>query len=91
MTESTEPHTPNQKGHTMTEREELLTTQGAADYLHVKLRTFYSWRYEGGDYPPAIRLGSHLRYRKSVLDAWIDAHTEKPGDTPVTGDTVVAA
>lgn len=56
--------------------DQLLTPKEAAAVLKVSLRTFYSWRYESRSYPPAIKVGKHLRYRKSALDAWLDAQTE---------------
>lgn len=58
-----------------------------AEYLEVPLATVYQWSSRGGG-PPAIRVGKHLRYRKSTVDAWLDAHTADNG-TPAP--TVPAA
>lgn len=58
--------------------EPLLTSQQAADYLNVPLSTWYYLRSQGDSHPPAIRVGKHLRYRKSDLDVWLDSQTERP-------------
>ena len=54
--------------------EELLTPQGVADALHVPLATVYQWRYKGVG-PAAFRVGRHVRYRRAVVEAWLDSHT----------------
>lgn len=47
--------------------EPLMTRAEAADYLRVK----ESWLR---DHPelPRIKLGHHVRYRRTDLDAWVD-------------------
>jgi hypothetical protein len=36
----------------------------------VPLSTIYSWR-QTNQGPPAYRIGKHLRYRQSEVDAWL--------------------
>jgi len=60
----------------MPKEEELLTPPQAAKYLGVSLRTLQSW-HERGIAPPSIKYPSGARrYRRSDLDAYIEAHRE---------------
>jgi excisionase family DNA binding protein len=56
--------------------ERLLTAREAAAYVNIALQTFYWLRQKGDAYPPAIKVGGQLRYRKSQLDSWLDSQTE---------------
>lgn len=59
---------------------ELLDTPEATKFLHMPSpRTLERWRYHRTG-PPYIQLNhSRVRYRKSDLIAWLDAHTITPG------------
>ena len=46
----------------------------AADYLGISADTLYRYASEG--FVPAFKLGNRWRFRKSLLDAWMD---EKSG------------
>ncbi len=48
----------------------LVTPGQLADYLGLPVATLYAWRYHG-DGPPGFRVGRHLRYRWSDIEAWI--------------------
>ena len=48
----------------------LLSPEQLADYLGVPIKTVYRWR-EHRDGPPGFRVGRHVRYRASDVDAWI--------------------
>jgi excisionase family DNA binding protein len=52
----------------------LLTTEDLAAYVKVPVATTYQWNYRKSG-PAAIRVGRHLRYRKSDVDAWLVANT----------------
>ncbi len=55
----------------------LLTLEQAAEYLATPAATIYTWRTRRPGFgPPAIKIGGSLRYRRSDLDAWIEAHAE---------------
>ena len=51
-------------------------TQAAA-YIGIAKSTLYTWRTRRPGFGPrAVKAGGALRYRRSDLDAWIDAHAE---------------
>ncbi|WP_460796734.1 helix-turn-helix transcriptional regulator [Nocardioides pacificus] len=49
----------------------------AADYIGIAKSTLYTWRTRRPGFGPrAVKAGGALRYRRSDLDAWIEAHAE---------------
>lgn len=58
--------------------DELLTPDDLASVLGIPKRTLYHWRYED-EGPPAIRVGRHLRYRRSEFEAWLAGLDAKKG------------
>jgi excisionase family DNA binding protein len=57
---------------------EVMDIRQAADYLGISGDTLYRYASEG--FIPAFKLGNRWRFRKSLLDAWMD---EKSGVRPV--------
>ena len=55
---------------------ELLDAQQLADYLRVPLATVYQWNSRGGG-PASIRIGRHVRYRRSDIEAWLEERTTR--------------
>ena len=56
---------------------ELLTIEQAAEYLSIAPGTLYNWRHTGKVHlPPAVRLGSSVRYRRADLDEFIASQVE---------------
>ena len=57
----------------------LLTTAQAAEYLGLRPVTLHNWRSQGiPDTPDFVRMGRFkIFYRRSVLDAYINAHEVK--------------
>lgn len=53
---------------------EVMDIRQAADYLGISGDTLYRYASEG--FIPAFKLGNRWRFRKSLLDAWMD---EKSG------------
>jgi excisionase family DNA binding protein len=49
----------------------LLTPSQLAAWLQLPLSTLYRWRTQG-DGPAGVKIGRHLRYKRSVVQAWID-------------------
>lgn len=49
----------------------LLAPDEVADYLGIPAQTLYAWRYRGVG-PRSIKVGRHLRWRRSDVDAWLD-------------------
>jgi excisionase family DNA binding protein len=55
---------------------EVMDIRQAADYLGISSDTLYRYASEG--FVPAFKLGNRWRFRKSLLDGWMD---EKSGVT----------
>lgn len=53
--------------------ESLLTVKDLAEYLSVKM----SWVYEAvrSKGLPYLKLGAHLRFRRSEIDRWLDENS----------------
>ena len=49
----------------------ILTIDQVAAYLQVSAQTIYKWAQEGEI--PAAKIGKEWRFRKRILDEWIDA------------------
>jgi PTS system nitrogen regulatory IIA component len=49
---------------------EILTLEEVARYLRLKPQTIYKWAQERRI--PAVKLGKEWRFRKSILDRWLD-------------------
>jgi excisionase family DNA binding protein len=60
---------------------EVMDIRQAADYLGISGDTLYRYASEG--FVPAFKLGNRWRFRKSLLDGWMD---EKSGVKPVEID-----
>jgi excisionase family DNA binding protein len=56
---------------------EVMDIRQAAEYLGISGDTLYRYASEG--FVPAFKLGNRWRFRKSLLDSWMD---EKSGVTP---------
>jgi excisionase family DNA binding protein len=56
---------------------EVMDIRQAAEYLGISGDTLY--RYASESFIPAFKLGNRWRFRKSLLDAWMD---EKSGVAP---------
>jgi len=54
----------------------LLSVEQLADMLGVPARTIHAWRYRRKA-PPGIRLGKHLRFRRSDVEQWIDGNRDR--------------
>lgn len=55
---------------TATATPEFLTAPELAEFLRVPLGTVRKWRHEGTG-PRARRIGNHLRYRRTDVEAWL--------------------
>ncbi len=56
---------------------EVMDIRQAAEYLGISGDTLYRYASEG--FVPAFKLGNRWRFRKSLLDSWMD---EKSGVSP---------
>jgi excisionase family DNA binding protein len=50
--------------------DEIMTLEEVARYLKLKPQTVYKWAQEGQI--PGAKLGKEWRFRRSILDEWID-------------------
>jgi len=51
---------------------EIMTLEEVAAYLKLKPQTIYTWAQEKKI--PAAKLGKEWRFKKSVIDRWINQH-----------------
>lgn len=50
--------------------DDIMTVEDVARYLKLKPQTVYKWAQEGRI--PATKLGKEWRFRRRILDEWID-------------------
>jgi excisionase family DNA binding protein len=66
------------------EHSHLVNQKQAAQFLGLSPRTLESWRLTGNG-PAYIKVGRRVRYRRSDLEAWLDARrrtsTSDPGSS----------
>ena len=62
---------------------EVMDIRQASEYLGISGDTLYRYASEG--FIPAFKLGNRWRFKKSLLDAWMD---EKSGVKPSAAVTV---
>ncbi len=63
---------------------EVMDIRQASEYLGISGDTLYRYASEG--FIPAFKLGNRWRFRKSLLDSWMD---EKSGVRVSAGSVVV--
>ena len=83
VTDMSEHATPPSDEPLPTERRRLalvpatMNIAQAAAYIGIAKSTLYTWRTRRPGFGPrAVKAGGALRYRRSDLEAWIEAHTE---------------
>lgn len=59
-----------------TEVPEWFTTAELAAWLQVPPETVYKWRYTGSG-PRGVRLGRHVRYRRTDVEAWLTERRQR--------------
>jgi excisionase family DNA binding protein len=60
---------------------ELLDDKAAAALLDVSPGTLSVWRSTGRYKLPFLKIGRKVRYRRSALEAWMQARTRESGAT----------
>ncbi len=57
------------------DRRPLATIEEVAEFLGVPVKTLYAWRSRrlNTEGPRGLRVGRHVRYRWSDVDAWVEA------------------
>ena len=66
------------QSHSIGTAPRLLTIKQVADRLTVSVGCLRAWRIRG-EGPPAIRVGSALRWAEREVDAWLNARRESGG------------
>lgn len=61
---------------------EVMDIRQAAGYLGISSDTLYRYASEG--FVPAFKLGNRWRFKKSLLDSWMDRQSGVPESEPVT-------
>ena len=56
--------------------ERLMTLTDLSELLGVPVATLYAWRYRG-EGPAGYRIGRHVRYRRAVVEAWIETQADE--------------
>ena len=58
------------------ELDRLLTITDLSEMLGVPVDTLYGWRHRG-EGPAGYRSGPHVRYRRAVVEAWLDTRVDR--------------
>jgi excisionase family DNA binding protein len=53
------------------ELDRLMTITDLSEMLSVPVDTLYGWRHRG-EGPAGYRIGRHVRYRRTTVEAWLD-------------------
>jgi excisionase family DNA binding protein len=54
--------------------DKIMTLEEVANYLRLKPQTIYTWAQEKKI--PAAKLGKEWRFKKSVVDKWLNQHID---------------
>lgn len=60
-----------------TQAEPLMTPQDVATFLAMPEATLQTWRARGTG-PRVFRVGKHVRYRRSDVEAWLEKQAAAP-------------
>ncbi len=70
--------TPGETGQKMERLKEVMTLREASQYLGISPDTLY--KYLSQDRIPAFKLGNRWRFKKDLLDRWMEKKSERPQD-----------
>jgi excisionase family DNA binding protein len=56
-------------------QKQLLNTKEAAEFLRISISTLYKWVRQGKI--ECIKTGGRLKFKKEVLEAWLEKNTHK--------------
>ena len=57
--------------------ERLLSIVELSEMLGIPVDTLYGWRHRG-EGPQGYRIGRHVRYRRSTVEAWLEGRLDPP-------------
>jgi excisionase family DNA binding protein len=52
-----------------------MSPEEVAAHFGIPVGTLYAWRYKGVG-PKGAKIGRHVRYRRTDVDAWADAQSD---------------
>lgn len=55
--------------------QDIMTLEEVAAYLKLKPQTIYTWAQENKI--PAAKLGKEWRFKKTIIDEWINQHIDR--------------
>ena len=58
----------------MNEHDPIWTATEASNYMQMPQETLQKWRHIGTG-PDFLKIGRHVRYRKSAVDRWLDTRS----------------
>ena len=61
----------------MMETREVMDIRGASEYLGVSRETLYKYVYE--EKIPAFKLGNRWKFKKTLLDRWMETRSAQSG------------
>jgi excisionase family DNA binding protein len=70
------PFSQNRRREMTNELDRLLTITDLSEMLGVPVDTLYGWRHRG-EGPAGYRIGRHVRYRRSAVEAWLDTQADR--------------
>jgi excisionase family DNA binding protein len=72
----------------MVETREVMDIREASEYLGVSRETLYKYVYE--EKIPAFKLGNRWKFKKTVLDRWMERQSTQFEDRPARRQPVTA-
>lgn len=63
--------------------DEIMTLEEVATYLKLKPQTIYTWAQERKI--PAAKIGKEWRFKRSIIDRWINQHFDPKFSALVSG------
>jgi excisionase family DNA binding protein len=83
-------HVPS-SSESVNDRSEWLDLRALQRYACVSERTLRVWIHRPGDPLPAVRVGTKILIRRSIFDAWLQAHQIKRIDVDIILDEMISS
>ena len=71
---------PSARADNMAETREVMDIRGASQYVGVSRGTLYRYVYQ--ETIPAFKLGGRWKFKKAVLDRWMEKQSTRSGEGP---------
>ncbi|MEO6082571.1 MAG: helix-turn-helix domain-containing protein [Umezawaea sp.] len=60
--------------------ERLMSIVELSEMLGIPIETLYGWRHRG-EGPAGYRIGRHVRYRRTTVEAWLEDRLDRREST----------